>query len=66
MATTGDVTMFVVVVLQVVIFTTCFSYVILFVLLVRGLTLPGSTDGIIYYLKPDFSQLGRLQVRRGN
>ena len=49
-------------VLQVVIFTTLFSYLVLFVLLVRGLTLPGSMDGIIFYLKPDFSKLANLQV----
>jgi solute carrier family 6 GABA transporter-like protein 1 len=34
-----------------------FPYVLLFVLLIRGLTLPGSLDGIIYYLYPDFSKL---------
>ncbi|KAK2155209.1 hypothetical protein LSH36_246g04045 [Paralvinella palmiformis] len=31
-------------------------------LFVRGVTLPGSLDGIIYYLKPDFKALGRLEV----
>ncbi len=35
---------------------------ILTVLLVRGVTLPGSVNGIIYYLKPDFTKLRRLSV----
>jgi len=30
--------------------------------LIRGLTLPGAADGIIYYLKPDFSTLLDFQV----
>lgn len=45
-----------------VIFTTIFSYVILTVLLIRGVTLPGAIDGIIFYLKPDFKKLAHLQV----
>lgn len=45
-----------------VIFTTIFSYAILTALLIRGVTLPGSLDGIIYYLKPDFKALGTLEV----
>ena len=47
---------------QVVIFTTLFSYLILFVLLVRGCTLPGSMTGIKFYLNPDFSKLANLRV----
>ena len=31
--------------------------------LIKGLTLPGATDGIMYYLKPDFSLLTNWQVR---
>lgn len=31
-------------------------------LLIRGVTLPGSIDGIIFYLKPDFKKLAHLQV----
>jgi len=45
-----------------VIFTTIFSYLVLTVLLIRGVTLPGARDGIIYYLKPDFTKLRNLQV----
>ena len=47
---------------QAVIFTTVFSYIILTVLLIRGVTLPGSLEGIIFYLRPDFNKLGKLQV----
>jgi len=47
---------------KVVIFTTIFSYVILTVLLIRGVTLPGAKEGLIYYLKPDFKKLAHLQV----
>lgn len=47
---------------QVVYFTALFPYVILVVLLAHGATLPGALDGIIYYLKPDWSKLGEAQV----
>ena len=47
---------------QAVIFTTIFSYLILTVLLIRGVTLPGAVNGIIYYLKPDFRKLQTLSV----
>lgn len=46
--------------------TATFPYVMLFVLLVRGATLPGATQGIIYYLKPDVARLADPQVRLGN
>uniref|UniRef100_H3DB67 Solute carrier family 6 member 22, tandem duplicate 2 n=1 Tax=Tetraodon nigroviridis TaxID=99883 RepID=H3DB67_TETNG len=42
---------------KVVYFTVTFPYVMLVVLLVRGLTLPGAKDGVIYYLYPDLSRL---------
>jgi len=35
----------------------------MFILLVRGLTLPGSKDGIVYYLYPDFTKLTHSTVR---
>lgn len=44
--------------------TATFPYVMLLVLLVRGVTLPGALDGIIYYLYPDLSRLTDPQVRR--
>ena len=47
---------------QVVYFTATFPYIILTVLLIRAVTLDGALYGIIYYLKPDFSQLADAQV----
>ncbi|XP_036596371.1 sodium- and chloride-dependent creatine transporter 1 [Trichosurus vulpecula] len=47
---------------KIVYFTATFPYVVLLVLLVRGVMLPGALDGIIYYLKPDWSKLGSPQV----
>lgn len=43
--------------------TATFPYVMLLVLLIRGVTLPGALDGIIYYLYPDLSRLTDPQVR---
>ena len=37
-------------------------FLVLGVLLVRGCTLPGASNGVIYYLRPDFSRLGQLKV----
>ncbi|XP_078336165.1 sodium- and chloride-dependent creatine transporter 1-like [Crassostrea virginica] len=47
---------------KIVYFTATFPYVILFILLGRGLTLPGAGSGIMYFLKPDFSRLQDAQV----
>ena len=49
--------------LQVVYFTATFPYLVLTILLIRGATLPGSAEGIKYYLKPDFSKLSSPGVR---
>lgn len=49
---------------QVVYFTALFPYLVLVVLLAHGVTLPGALDGIVYYLKPDWSKLAEAQVRR--
>ncbi|XP_061641736.1 sodium- and chloride-dependent GABA transporter 2-like isoform X1 [Phyllopteryx taeniolatus] len=47
---------------KVVYFTATFPYVMLAVLLVRGLTLPGAIDGIKFYLYPEPSRLADPQV----
>uniref|UniRef100_A0A8C5HJJ8 Transporter n=1 Tax=Gouania willdenowi TaxID=441366 RepID=A0A8C5HJJ8_GOUWI len=47
---------------KVVYFTATFPYVMLAVLLVRGLTLPGAKGGIMFYLYPDPSRLADPQV----
>jgi len=38
-------------------FTAIFPYVVLLILLVRGVTLPGAGDGIVYFLKPQWEYL---------
>uniref|UniRef100_A0A673XM92 Transporter n=1 Tax=Salmo trutta TaxID=8032 RepID=A0A673XM92_SALTR len=47
---------------KVVYFTATFPYLMLVVLLVRGLTLPGAIDGIKFYLYPDPARLTDPQV----
>ncbi|KAK7938463.1 hypothetical protein WMY93_001789 [Mugilogobius chulae] len=47
---------------KVVYVTAVFPYVMLAVLLVRGLTLPGAWDGIVFYLYPEPSRLADLEV----
>ncbi|XP_064417734.1 sodium- and chloride-dependent GABA transporter 2 isoform X2 [Latimeria chalumnae] len=47
---------------KVVYFTATFPYLMLMVLLIRGVTLPGATKGIQYYLYPDLSRLTDPQV----
>jgi solute carrier family 6 (neurotransmitter transporter, dopamine) member 3 len=39
-----------------------FPYVVLSALLVRGITLPGSAEGIMYYLSPDFDAIYKSEV----
>ena len=48
--------------IQVVYFTATFPYVVLFILFVRGVTLPGAGEGIKYYLVPDFSKMATVKV----
>uniref|UniRef100_A0A452UFE3 Transporter n=1 Tax=Ursus maritimus TaxID=29073 RepID=A0A452UFE3_URSMA len=47
---------------KVVYFTATFPYLMLVILLVRGITLPGAYEGVIYYLKPDLLRLKDPQV----
>ncbi|RZF34909.1 hypothetical protein LSTR_LSTR012906, partial [Laodelphax striatellus] len=47
---------------KVVWITATMPYVVLSILLVRGLTLPGALSGIQYYLQPDLSKLKETQV----
>ena len=44
--------------------TAIMPYIVLFILLIRGVTLEGSMDGIKYYLSPQWDKLLEISVRR--
>jgi NSS family neurotransmitter:Na+ symporter len=47
---------------KVVVLTVPIPTILLIILAIRGLTLPGAMEGISYYLTPDFSKLGDVNV----
>ncbi|XP_067652183.1 sodium- and chloride-dependent glycine transporter 1-like [Haliotis asinina] len=47
---------------KIVYVTALLPYILLTTILIRCIMLPGSSDGIAYYLKPDFSRLLDIQV----
>lgn len=50
--------------LQVVYFTALFPYVVLIALLINNVQLPGSLDGIKYFIVPEWDQLLSAEVSK--
>jgi len=42
--------------------TATFPYIVLFILLIRGATLPGAWRGVVFYLKPQWGKLLETSV----
>ncbi len=51
-------------VLQVMYFTATSPYILMFVLLIRGVTLPGAIEGVKFYVLPKWEKLLEPQVKR--
>lgn len=47
---------------KVVYFTSTFPYILLTIMLIRGVTLEGAATGIEYYLRPQWEKLAEIQV----
>ena len=47
---------------KVVYFTALFPYVMIFALVIRGITLPGALNGLLFYVKPDFYKLADSEI----
>jgi solute carrier family 6 amino acid transporter-like protein 5/7/9/14 len=45
-------------------FTAIFPYVVLFILLIRGVTLPGAWTGILYFITPQWDKIYDPSVRK--
>ena len=43
-------------------FTALFPYVVMIALLIRGLTLPGASQGLLFFFTPQWEKLASLQV----